>query len=246
MIDLYFWPTPNGRKISIMLEETGLEYRVIPLDIGRGDQFSPEFIEISPNNRMPAIVDQNPADGKALSVFESGAILLYLAEKTGQLIPEELRERYEVIQWLVWQVANLGPMAGQLSHFANYASDPDPYALDRYQKEYDRLLGVMDARLQDREFLAGDYSIADIAAFPWVMSYRRFGADLDRFVSLRRWFNVLKTRDAVRRGIDLGKDWKRTELTDDAARRILFGQTAESISTLKTQRRQQRRETQGR
>ena len=231
MIDLYYWPTPNGRKISIMLEETGLEYKIIPLDIGRGDQFSPEFLDISPNNRMPAIVDHDPdtGDGKPLSVFESGAILMYLAEKSGQLMPTDTRGRFEVIQWLVWQVAGLGPMAGQLSHFVNYAEDPDPYSLNRYSNEYDRLLGVMDVRLADRDYLAGDYSIADIACFPWVMSYKRLGASLDRFGNLRRWFDSLKKRPAVIRGVDTGKDWKRTELTDEAARKILFGQTADAV-----------------
>jgi GST-like protein len=236
MIDLYYWPTPNGRKIAIMLEETGLEYRVIPLDIGRGDQFSPQYLEISPNNRMPAIVDQDAADGKPISIFESGAILLYLAEKSGQLMPSDLRSRYEVIQWLIWQVAGLGPMAGQLSHFVNYVQEPDEYSLDRYRNEYDRLLGVMDTRLADRDYLATNYSIADIAAFPWVMSYKRLGASLDRFRNLRRWFDELKARDAVRRGTDLGKDWKRTELTDEEARKILFGQTAESIAARRAER----------
>jgi GST-like protein len=230
MIDLYYWPTPNGRKISIMFEETGLEYRVIPLDIGRGDQFSATFLDISPNNRMPAIVDQDADDGRPISVFESGAILMYLAEKTGRLMPSDLRRRYEVLQWLIWQVAGLGPMAGQLSHFVNYAKDPDPYSLKRYQDEYDRLLGAMDTRLRDREYLAIDYSIADIAAFPWIMSYKRFGVDLDRFRNLRRWFDGLKTRPAVQRGVDVGKDWKRTELSDEEARKILFGQTAESVA----------------
>lgn len=230
MIDLYYWPTPNGRKISIMLEECGLPYHVVPVNIGRGDQFSPEFLAISPNNRMPAIVDRE-AD---ISVFESGAILMYLAEKTGSLMPLARKPRYEVIQWLIWQVAGLGPMAGQLSHFVNYTLEPVPYALERYRNEYDRLLCVMDTRLEDREFLAGDYSIADIASFPWVMSYKRFGMDLDRFPNLRRWFDTLKARPAVRRGIDLGSDWKRWEPGDEAARQILFGQTSESLRSARS------------
>ncbi len=230
MIDLYFWPTPNGRKISIMLEECGLPYHVVPVDIGRGDQFSPEFLAISPNNRMPAIVDREPN----ISVFESGAILMYLAEKTGSLLSSALKPRYEVIQWLVWQVAGLGPMAGQLSHFVNYTLEPVPYALERYRNEYDRLLCVMDTRLEDRDFLAGDYSIADIASFPWVMSYKPFGVDLDKFPNLRRWFNTLKARPAVRRGIDVGSDWKRSEPGDETARRILFGQTSDSLRSARS------------
>jgi GST-like protein len=230
MIDLYFWPTPNGRKISIMLEECGLPYDVVPVDIGRGEQFTPEFLAISPNNRMPAIVDRD----EDISVFESGAILMYLAEKTGAFMPGALKRRYEVIQWLVWQVAGLGPMAGQLSHFVNYAPEKVSYALERYRNEYDRLLCVMDTRLEDRDFLAGDYSIADIASFPWVMSYKRLGADLDKFPNLRRWFDTLKARPAVRRGIDLGRDWKRTELTDEEARKILFGQTSDSIRSARS------------
>lgn len=230
MIDLYFWPTPNGRKISIMLEECALPYQVVPVDIGRGDQFSPEFLAISPNNRMPAIVDHE----QDISVFESGAILMYLAEKTGLLMPSELKPRYEVIQWLIWQVAGLGPMAGQLSHFVNYTLEPVPYALERYRNEYDRLLGVMDSRLDDRDFLAGDYSIADIASFTWVMAYKRFGVDLDKFPNLRVWFDTLKARPAVRRGIDLGSDWKRPELSDEAARKVLFGQTADTIRSARS------------
>lgn len=226
MIDLYYWPTPNGRKASIMLEECGLDYKTIPINIGRGDQFSPEFLMISPNNRVPAIVDHNAS----ISLFESGAILSYLAEKTGRFMPEELIERYEVMQWLFWQMGNLGPMAGQLSHFVNYAPEPVPYAHDRYGREYDRLLGVMNTRLEDREFLAGDYSVADIASFPWVMSYKRLGADLDKFVNTRRWFDTIKVRPAVRRGSALGNDWDKPELADEEARKILFGQTSASIA----------------
>lgn len=225
MIELYYWPTPNGKKISIMLEESGLQYRTIPLDIGKGDQFAPGFLAISPNNRMPAIVDTETG----VSVFESGAILMYLAEKANRFMPSELADRYDVIQWLVWQVAGLGPMAGQLSHFVNYAPEPVPYAKTRYANEYDRLLCVMDRRLEDRDCLAGDYSIADIACFPWVAGYKRLGANLDKFTGLRRWFDTLKARPALQRGMSLGEDWQRDELTDDAARKILFGQTADSI-----------------
>ena len=225
MIDLYYWPTPNGKKISIMLEECGLEYELKPVNIGRGDQFSAEFLRISPNNRMPAIVDNEAG----ISVFESGAILMYLAEKSGKFMPSETSLRYEVLQWLIWQVAGLGPMAGQLSHFVNYAPEPIPYAKERYQNEYDRLLCVMNTRLADREFLAGSYSIADMASFPWIAGHARLGADIDKFPNLRRWFDVLKSRPQVRSGMDAGEDWSRPQLTDEEARKVLFGQTAQSI-----------------
>ncbi len=225
MIDLYYWPTPNGQKVSIMLEECGLPYEVIPVDIGAGDQFSPEFLKISPNNRMPAIVDRDTGT----SVFEGGAILLYLAEKSGALMPLEPAGRYEVLQWLFWQAGGLGPMAGQLSHFVNYTKEPVPYAHKRYADEYDRLLAVLDVRLRDREFIAGEYSIADIASFPWVMPYRRLGNDLDRFANLRRWFDTIKERPAVRKGVDLGKDWRREEQTSNRAHKLLFGQNADTV-----------------
>ena len=225
MIDLYYWPTPNGRKISIMLEECALEYTPIAVDIGSGDQFDPAFLKISPNNRMPAIVDHDTG----ISVFEGGAILLYLAEKTGKFLPQDVAGRFEVLQWLFWQAGGLGPIAGQLSHFVSYAKDPVPYAHERFSNEYDRLLAVMDVRLRDRECLAGDYSIADIAAFPWVISYRRLGNDLDRFSELRRWFDALKSRPAVRRGTDLGNDWQRTERSSEKAHSIMFGQNSETV-----------------
>lgn len=230
MIDLYYWPTPNGKKVSIMLEECGLPFQLKAVNIGRGEQFTEEFLRISPNNRMPAIIDHE----NGLSVFESGAILAYLAEKSGQFMPAEIAPRYEVLQWLFWQMAGLGPMAGQLSHFVNYAPEPIPYALERYRNEYDRLLGVMNTRLDDRDFLAGDYSIADMACFPWVAGYKRFGTDLDPFANLRRWFDALKTRPAVRRGMDAGEDWSRPELTDAEARKVLFGQTARSVTNLRS------------
>lgn len=225
MIDLYYWPTPNGHKISIMLEECGLDYRTIPVDIGRGDQFAPEFLKISPNNRMPAIVDHDTGQ----SVFEGGAILIYLAEKTRQLLPRDPATRYEVLQWLFWQAGGLGPIAGQLSHFVSYARTPVAYAEKRFADEYDRLLAVMEVRLRDREFLAGEYSIADIAAFPWVLPYRRLGNDIDRFANLRRWFDAIKARPAVRRGVDLGKDWKRDLAANESARAIIFGQNADTV-----------------
>ena len=225
MLDLYYWPTPNGRKISIMLEECGFDYHVVPVDIGAGDQFGAEFLRISPNNRMPAIVDHD----NGVSIFEGGAILIYLAEKSDMLLPREQQARFDTLQWLFWQAGGLGPMAGQLSHFVNYAKDPVPYAHDRYANEYDRLLAVMDVRLRDREFLAGDYSIADIAAFPWVMPYRQLGNDLDRFANLRRWFDAIKARPAVQRGVDVGKDWHRDEASNDKAHSLMFGQNADTV-----------------
>jgi len=225
MIDLYYWPTPNGRKISIMLEECGLAYEVKRVDIGAGDQFDPAFLAISPNNRMPAIVDQDTG----ISVFEGGAILIYLAEKAGILLPTETEKRFDVLQWLFWQAGGLGPMAGQLSHFVNYVLDDQPYAHKRYFNEYDRLLAVMDVRLRDREFLAGEYSIADIASFPWVIPYRRFGNDLDKFPNLRRWFDALKERPAVQRGVDVGKGWRRDEATNEEARKLMFKQNSETV-----------------
>ena len=225
MIDLYYWPTPNGHKVSIMLEECRLDYETIPVDIGAGDQFKPGFRKISPNHRMPAIVDHDTG----ISVFEGGAILLYLAEKAGMLIPGDDAGRFEVIQWLFWQAGGLGPMAGQLSHFVNYAQQDVPYAHRRYANEYDRLLAVMDVRLRNRDFLAGDYSIADIASFPWVLPYRRLGNDLDNFPNLRRWFDTLKERPAVQRGINLGKSWRRNEAKNEKARALMFDQNAETV-----------------
>jgi GST-like protein len=225
MIDLYYWPTPNGHKISIMLEECGLEYTVKPVDIGAGDQFAHEFLVISPNNRMPAIVDTQTG----ISVFEGGAILIYLAEKAGKFLPTESTGRFETLQWLFWQAGGLGPMAGQLSHFVNYTKEDVPYARRRYADEYDRLLAVLDVRLRDREFLAGDYSIADIASFPWVMPYRRLGNDLDKFPNLQRWFNVVKARPGVQAGIDVGKAWKRDEAKNEKARALMFNQTSETV-----------------
>jgi GST-like protein len=225
MIELYYWPTPNGQKISVMLEEVALDYEVRPVNIGAGDQFDPGFLRLSPNNRMPAIVDTETG----ISVFEGGAILIYLAEKSGMLLPEEPSARFDVLQWLFWQAGGLGPMAGQLSHFVNYTKEENPYALRRYTNEYDRLLAVMDVRLRDRDFLAGELSIADIACFPWVMPYRRLGNDLDKFTNLRRWFDTLKERPALQRGIDLGKDWPRDEARNEQARAMLFDQNAETV-----------------
>lgn len=225
MIELYYWPTPNGHKISIMLEECGLDYEVKPVNIGLGDQFDPQFLAISPNNRIPAIIDTDTG----VSVFEGGAILFYLAEKTGRFLPDDKQERSEVLQWLFWQVGGLGPMAGQLSHFVNYVREDVPYARRRYSDEYDRLLAVMDVRLRDRDFLAGAYSIADIASFPWVLPYRRLGNDLDKFPNLRRWFDELKERPAVQKGINLGRSWPRNETNSEQARKLMFHQNSDTV-----------------
>lgn len=208
-----------------MLEECGLEYKTVPVNIARGDQFKPEFLRISPNNRIPAIIDHD----NATSVFEGGAILIYLAEKTGLFLPSAGRARLQALEWLFWQAGGLGPMAGQLSHFVNYAKNPEPYSLDRYAREYDRLLAVMDVRLRDHEYLAGDYSIADIASFPWVLPYRRLGNDLDKFVNLRRWFDAIKERPAVRRGVDLGRGWWSKQVGDEQAHDLMFGQDSQTV-----------------
>ncbi len=225
MIDLYFAPTPNGWKITIMLEECGLPYRILPLNIASGEQFEESFLRVNPNARMPAIVDTE-AEGGPLTVFESGAILMYLAEKTGQFMPREQRAFYDVTQWVFWQMANLGPMGGQASHFVNYAdTDDNQYAKNRYLNEYDRLLGVMDYALREKPFLAGEYSIADMASFPWLLPYKRYGFDLRDFPNLKRWFDALKQRPALRRGVDVGKDMMPPPGTmDDKARAMLFNQ----------------------
>ena len=194
MIDLYYAPTPNGWKITIMLEECSIPYKVIPVNLGKGDQFKPEFLAISPNNRMPAIVDHEGPDGEEISVFESGAILLYLGEKTGKFLPTQAAERIKVLEWLFWQIGGLGPMAGQVSHFVNYAPNfpgDHSYSEKRYKNEYDRLLGVMNNILTEREYLAGDYSIADMASFPWVTAYKRYEVYLNKFKEVRRWFDAL-------------------------------------------------------
>ena len=227
-IELHYWPTPNGWKITIMLEELGVPYDVKYVDIGRGEQFEPSFLKIAPNNRMPAIVDPEGPDGKPISIFESGAILQYLGRKFGRFYPAGERERVEVEQWLFWQVGGLGPMAGQANHFRIYAPEKVQYAIDRYTNECNRLYGVMNKRLADREFLAGDYSIADMASIGWTLGYERQGQDLDEFPHLKRWFEAMKARPAVRRGIDVGKDIReRSNIADDKeAQKILFGQRA--------------------
>ena len=227
MIDLYYWTTPNGHKITIFLEETGLPYRIVPVNISRGDQFKPEFLRISPNNRIPAIVDDAPAvGGRLVSVFESGAILQYLAEKTGKFLPKDLHGRVEVIQWLFWQMGGLGPMAGQNHHFNQYAPQKIPYAIERYVNETNRLYSVLDKRLADREFVAGDYSIADMASYPWVVPYERQGQKLDDFPNLKRWFETIRARPAVVRAYELAKKINVRPTVSEESKSILFGQTA--------------------
>jgi GST-like protein len=224
MIELYSWATPNGHKIHIMLEETGLSYNVHGVDIGRGDQFKPEFLAISPNNKIPAIVDTDGPDGKPISLFESGAILIYLAEKTGRFLPKEPRGRYEVLQWLMFQMGGIGPMLGQVHHFRAYAPEKIPYAIDRYTNEAKRLYGVLDKRLADRPFVAGEYSIADMAIWPWLRSWERQGVQLSDYPHVKRWFATVEARPAVQRGIKVLTDRQRAEM-DEKAREVLFGKT---------------------
>ena len=227
MIDLYYWTTPNGHKITIFLEEVELSYRIVPVNISKGEQFKPEFLAISPNNRMPAIVDHRPKDnGKPISVFESGAILLYLAEKTGKHLPSSLRERTQVMEWLFWQMGGLGPMAGQNHHFAHYAPEKIPYAIDRYVKETNRLYGVLDRQLAGHEFIAGRYSIADMATYPWIVPHARQGQKLEDFPNLKRWFEAMRVRPAVVRAYARASEINTEPTVSEASRKILFGQTA--------------------
>lgn len=231
MIDLYYWPTPNGHKITLFLEETGMPYTIIPVNIGKGEQFQAQFLAISPNNRMPAIVDHTPMErGAPISVFESGAILLYLAEKSEQFMPKDLRGRVEVTQWLFWQMGGLGPMAGQNHHFSRYAPEKIPYAIERYVKETNRLYGVLNKRLADREFVAGAYSIADMAAYPWIVPHEAQGQNLDDFSHLKRWFETIKSRPATLRAYERGAAINSNPVVDEESRKILFGQTAQNIS----------------
>ena len=223
MIDFYYWPTPNGWKVSIMLEECGLPYRTVPVNIGRGAQHAPAFLAISPNGRMPAIVDHDDADGP-LSVFESGAILLHLAERAGRFAPTDARGRTALNEWLFWQIGNLGPMAGQLSHFVNYAQGEHPYSHARYANEYRRCLGVLEDRLDGRDYILGAYSIADMAAWPWVLIAKPLGQSLDAFPRVARWRAAIKERPAVQRGVDLVKELRRAAPPSDEERRILFNQ----------------------
>jgi GST-like protein len=234
MIDLYYWPTPNGHKVTLFFEESGLPYAIRPVNIGIGDQFKPDFLKIAPNNRMPAIIDQQPADGGApVSLFESGAILLYLADKTGQFIPRDLRGRAEVLQWLFWQMGGLGPMAGQNNHFARIAPERIQYALDRYVNETNRLYGVLDRRLADRTFVAGEtYSIADMASYPWIVGHEMQSQKLEDFPNLKRWFEAIADRPATQRAYAKGEEIRSSNPVEptEEQRRLLFGQTAASIA----------------
>ena len=210
MIDVYYWPTPNGWKVTIALEEMAIPYRIVPVNIGLGEQFDPAFLAISPNNRIPAIVDTSPQDGAGpLSVFETGAILIYLAEKSGRFLPTRPRERSEVVSWLMWQMGGLGPMLGQHGHFRLYAPEKIDYAIQRYRQEALRLFGVLDKRLEGREFICGDYSLADMACWPWVITYKSQQLDLDNFPRLRRWYDALKERPALRRGYAVGQELRK-------------------------------------
>ena len=230
MIDLYYWTTPNGHKITIFLEETGLPYTIHPVDIGKGEQFDPAFLQISPNNRIPAIVDTTPADGAApLPMFESGAILLYLADKAGRFVPAAWRARLECVQWLFWQMGNLGPMAGQNHHFGLYAPEKLPYAIDRYVRETGRLYAVLNRRLAEREFIVGEYSIADMASYPWVLPERQ-QQNLDELPHLKRWKETIAARPAVVRAYQLAKTINVQPTVSDAqSKSILFGQSQATV-----------------
>ena len=228
MIDLYYWPTPNGHKITMFLEETGLAYKIHPINIGTGDQFKPEFLAFSPNNRMPAMIDQAPADGGApVKIFESGAILIYLAEKTGKFMPSDLRKRFDVIQWLMWQMGGLGPMAGQNHHFSAYAPEKIPYAIERYRDEAARLYAVLNRQLgKTGAYVAGDdYTIADIACFPWTMTHKAQGFTLDDYPHIKRWYADVRARPNVQKGLAVGK-FDKTPM-DDEARKNMFGKAAQ-------------------
>jgi len=226
MIDLYTWPTPNGHKVHIMLEEIGLPYKIIPIDIGAGDQFDPDFLKISPNNKMPAIVDHDGPEGRPYALFESGAILLYLAEKTGQLLSQAPEARYDAIQWLMFQMGGIGPMLGQAHHFRIYAPERIPYAYDRYTNEANQLYGVLDRRLGESAYLGGaDYSIADIAVFPWLRSHENQGVDLADYPNVKAWFDAINERPAVQRGLQVLADRRRQGPITDAQREAMFGKT---------------------
>ena len=231
-IQLYYWSTPNGHKITIFLEEAEVDYQIHPINIAKGDQFKPEFLKISPNNRMPAIVDSAPADGgEKISVFESGAILLYLAEKTGKFLPNNLRDRNTVMEWLFWQVGGLGPMAGQNHHFNQYAPEKIPYACDRYVNETNRLYGVLNKQLKTNEYIAGEYSIADMACYPWVVPHTKQQQNLDDFPHLKRWFDNNASRPAVIEAYKKGKEVSSESTVTEESKKILFGQTAASVKS---------------
>ena len=245
MIDFYYWPTPNGWKVSIMLEECGIDYQMIPLNISEGEQFDPNFLTISPNNRMPAIVDTEPTEEynrRPVTVFESGCILLYLARKTKKFLPNDPLGEKEMFEWLFWQVGNLGPMAGQVSHFVNYADIENPYAKLRYANEYNRCIGVLERRLANNEWLAGnDYSICDMASWPWVLISKPLGQVLDDFPNVTRWRNKIKKRPAVRRGVDLGKELRRSAPPTEKERKLLYHQTAQSTAEMERKFRVKRK-----
>ena len=230
MIELHYWTTPNGHKITMFLEEAGLEYKVVPVHIGKGEQFKPEFLAISPNNRIPAMIDHAPKDGgKPIPVFESGAMLLYLAEKTGKFLSADARKRYETIEWLFWQMGGLGPMSGQNNHFSQYALEKIPYAIDRYRNEVNRLYGVLNKKLAGRDFIAGEYSIADMACYPWIVPYERQGQKLEDFPHLKRWFEAIHARPATVKAYELAKSINTAPSITDESRKILFGQTASVV-----------------
>ncbi|MDB5627245.1 MAG: Glutathione S-transferase-like [Tardiphaga sp.] len=231
MIDLYYWSTPNGHKITMLLEEAGVPYRVHPVDIGKGDQFKPDFLAIAPNNRIPALVDPEPiGGGSPLSVFESGAMLVYLAEKTGQFLSTDLHARYDTLQWVFWQMGGLGPMAGQNHHFNVYAQEKIKYAIDRYVNETNRLYGVLNKRLADREYIAGHYSIADMASYPWIVPWKNQSQNIDDFPHLKRWLDAIAARPATIRAYakakEINPNFGQTPIRTDEERRLLFGQTA--------------------
>ena len=229
-IQLYYWSTPNGHKITIFLEEAELDYQIYPVNIAKGDQFKPEFLKISPNNRIPAIIDTAPADGgEAISVFESGAILQYLAQKTGKFLPDNLRDRVVATEWLFWQVGGLGPMAGQNHHFNRYAPEKIPYAIDRYVNETNRLYGVLNKQLAGRDYIAGSYSIADMACYPWIVPYATQQQNLDDFPNLKRWFDAIASRPAVVKAYEKGKEVSSESTVTEESKKILFGQTAASL-----------------
>ncbi|MBN9695474.1 MAG: glutathione S-transferase N-terminal domain-containing protein [Zoogloea sp.] len=232
MIDLYYWTTPNGHKITLFLEESGLPYRILPINIGKGEQFQPDFLRIAPNNRIPAIVDTEPTDGgEPIPLFESGAILLYLAEKTGRFLSPDPRVRLDTLQWLFWQMGGLGPMAGQNHHFGVYAPETIPYAIDRYVKETGRLYAVLDKRLADRPFIAGDdYSIADMACYPWIVPHERQRQNLADFPNLARWFEAIRQRPATVRAYALADQINKPAPLDEAAKQVLFGQDAKTVN----------------
>ena len=229
MIDFYYWPTPNGWKVSILLEELSVPYNLIPVNIGKGDQFKPEFLEISPNHRMPAIVDHD-VEGDPVPIFESGAIMYYLAEKHQKFMPLDPLGRKETLEWLFWQIGNLGPMAGQYSHFVNYAPEGQKYGHDRYKNEYHRCIGVLERRLEDRLYILGDdYTIADMISWPWILIAKAMGQPLDEFPNVTRWRAAIKDRPAVQKGVDLGKELRRSAPPSEAERKIMFNQRANAV-----------------